>query len=169
MMIFRLTRKAATKLHLPKGWNAAGGEEPTLTEWYCNVVPVQRRQLFLFTHARSLFSFWHPAAGVNKWEGFVRLFRQTAREVLADYRFPERDIQRLMNEGPDIAAKTVDRGVLGSMVDYAKLLQYAVEDAGGLDRLSPRERNDIANECPMSKIDAHPDDYLRRLLSGDAF
>lgn len=49
--------------------------------------------------------------------------------------------------------------------DYVQMLQYTVRYRDGLDRLSPREMNDIANECPMSRLGGtHPVRYLRQML-----
>jgi hypothetical protein len=61
--------------------------------------------------------------------------------------------------------KRTDRGVIGSMVDYAKMLRNAVDYEGGLQHLGPRAMNDIANESPMGKIGMeNPAEYLRQLL-----
>src|SRR5262249_11982038 len=136
----------------------------TMVEWYCNVMIVRRRQFFLFTHAPSLFSFWAPAAGVTR-DRFGQMFRQCATETLSDYGFSARDARQVVDEGPDVFNKPTDRGVIGSMVDYGKMLRHTVDYEGGLERLGPRAMNDIANECPMSKIGMeHPAGYLRSLL-----
>ena len=51
------------------------------------------------------------------------------------------------------------------MVDYAKMLLYSVDYEGGLERMSTRSMNDIANECPMSKIGmTSPARYLQQVL-----
>ena len=161
-MIFRITQKASSKLRVM--CSAATGTRPVMQEWYCNLMTVQRRQLFLFTHAVSLFSFWVPAAG-SSLDNFGEMFRRHAMDTLRDYRFSEADASQVLDKGPDVFAKVTDRGVVGSMVDFAKMLRYVVHDEGGLDRLRQRALNDIANDCPMSKIDMeHPAERLRRIL-----
>ena len=107
---------------------------PAILEWYCNVVVMRRRQLFLFTHAPSLFSLWTQAAGVNL-DGFGATFRRGAIEALNSYGFSNGDAARIIDDGPDVFAKAVDRRVVGSMVDYAKMLRHAVEYEGGLEQL----------------------------------
>ncbi len=138
-----------------------------MMEWYCNMVIVQRRQFFLFTHAASLFSHWGPAAGWNRTD-FSPRFRRHATETLKDYGFSEGDIVRIVDDEPDIFATSADRGIVGSMVDYANTLQYMIHYVGGLERKSACIVNKLANECPMSKIGMEsPDRYLRQLLRTD--
>jgi hypothetical protein len=128
------------------------------------LVIVQRRQFFLFTQATTLFSFWALAAGWSSAE-FSARFRRHATDTLREYGFSDRDMVRIVDGEPDIFSTSIDRGVVGSMVDYAKMLQYSVDYVGGLDRLNPRAMNDIANECPMRKIGMeHPACYLRQVL-----
>jgi hypothetical protein len=161
-MIFRLTHRASNKLRIhcePIAQNPA-----SLPEWYCSLVIVQRRQFFLFTQATTLFSLWVPAAGWSRAEFSPRFRRHTA-DALRDYGFADRDIVRILDDGPDFFSPSADRAVVGSMVDYAKMLQYSADYEGGLDHLSPRAMNDIANECPMSKIGGNrPARYLRQVL-----
>jgi hypothetical protein len=162
IMIFRLTHKASTKLRIH--CEAIGQGQASMLEWYCNLVIVQRRHFFLFTQATTLFSFWAPAAGWSRAELGSR-FRRHATDTLRDYGFTDGDVARIIDSEPDTFSKTVDRGVTGSMVDYAHMLQHSADYEGGLDRLSSRDMNDLANECPMSKIGMKlPAEYLRQVL-----
>jgi hypothetical protein len=137
---------------------------PSVLEWYCNLVTVRRRQFFLFTHAPSLFSFWTPVTGSTRVD-FGVMFRRCATETLRQYEFSEPDIANLIDGGPDLFARATDRGVIGSMVDFAKMLRHAVDYAGGLEHLLPRAMNDVANESPMSKIGMeNPAEYLQHVL-----
>lgn len=164
-MIFRTTQRVAARLRVACAAITVG--DPSMTEWYCNIVTVRRRPLFLFTHAPSLFSFWTPAAGSTR-EDFGAMFRRRAIDTLNDYGLFNPDNAKLMDDGPDVFTKAADRSVLGSMVDYGKMLRYAVAYERGLERLAPRAMNDIANECPMSKIGMQaPVQYLRQLLHAE--
>lgn len=136
-----------------------------MSEWYCNVVTVQRKSFFLLTQATTLFSFWIPAAEVKQ-ANFSHKFREWASEALADYGFSGSEIEVILKEDSDIFAKSLDRSVTGSMVDYAKMLHCAVEYSGGLKNIGLRGMNDIANQCPMSKIGMkRPVAYLREQLN----
>lgn len=161
-MIFRLTHKVSTKLRIH--CEAIGQSHASMLEWYCNLVIVQRRQFFLFTQATTLFSFWTPAAGWSRADFSSRSWRH-ATDTLKDYGFTDQDVAKIVDSEPDTFSTSLDRDVTGSMVDYAKMLQYSVDYEGGLDRMSMRAMNDIANKCPMRKIGMeHPAEYLRQVL-----
>jgi len=161
-MIFRLTHKVSKKLRIR--CEQLEQSHASMLEWYCNLVIVQRRQFFLFTHAATLFSLWAPAAGWNRTD-FSSRFRHHAMDTLRDYGFADGDIVRIVDDEPDIFATSADRGVLGSMVDYAKMLQFTADYAGGLERMSTRSMNDVANKCPMGRIGMErPARYLRQFL-----
>jgi hypothetical protein len=164
-MIFRLTQKAAKRLHVRCEEVPLG--QVSMLEWYCNVVIVHRRHFFLFTQAKTLFSFWSPAAGCTQ-EDFGPMFRRQVSDTLRDYGFSRTDIAKIVDDGPDIFSMSADRGVVGSMVDYAKMIQYVADYEGGLDRMSQRMMNDIANDCPMSRIGGtSPERCLKEVLHSE--
>jgi hypothetical protein len=161
-VIFRTTRKASSKLRVI--CTDITESYPSMVEWYCNLITVRRRQFFLFTHAPSLFSFWAPAARLTP-DAFGQMFRRRAAETLRQYGFSDAATANVVDGGPDIFARAVDRGVIGSMVDFGKMFQHAVDHEGGLEHLDSRAMNDIANDSPMSKIGMeNPAEYLRQVL-----
>lgn len=164
-MIFRVTKRVSSKLRV--AYTAIADSHPSMVEWYCNLITVRRRQFFLFTHASSLFSFWAPATGSIR-DSFGQVFRQHAIHTLRGYGFSTADAAKLIDDGPDAFAKAEDRGVTGSMVDYAKMLRHAVDYEGSLERLGSRAMNDIANDSPMRRIGMEsPAEYLRQVLRGE--
>ncbi len=60
-MLVRLTKKAAQKL----GVEVKDASLTSKRESYGNIVVVERRHFFLFTHADTLFSCWALAARVK--------------------------------------------------------------------------------------------------------
>jgi hypothetical protein len=164
-VIFRPTQKVSFRLGIV--CTAVMDSHPSMVEWYCNLITVRRRQFFLFTHAPSLFSFWAPAAG-STCNGFGRMFRRQATGALRDYGFSTSDAARVIDDGPDVFARVTDRGIVGSMVDFGKMLRHAVDYEGRLEHLGSRAMNDIANESPMSKIGMEsPAAYLRQVLAAE--
>jgi len=160
-VIFRATQKVSSKLGVAY---TDISDSPSMVEWYRNLITVRRRQFFLFTHAASLFSFWTPAAGSTRKE-FGVMFRRRATETLRQYEFSETDTSNVLDDGPDVFARATDRRIIGSMVDFGKMLRHAVDHEGGLEHLPRRAMNDIANESPMSKIGMeNPAEYLRQVL-----
>src|SRR5262245_30605846 len=161
-MIFRLTLRASNKLRI--SCERVGQRPVSMLEWYGNLIIVQRRQYFLFTHARSLFSFWTPAAGCNR-DNFGPMFRGWATAVLRDYGFSHADIAHIVDQGSDLFGPTADRVIVGSMVEFTRHLRFYIDYKGGLEHMSPRRINDIANNCLMSMIGMEePVIYLRQIL-----
>lgn len=69
----------------------------------------------------------------------------------------------VLGRGPDVFAKTKDRGVLGSMVDYAKMAEIIVWNSGGLERTGLIDLTLHMNRTPMSRIGMQtPEDMIRQ-------
>lgn len=124
-MIVRCTARAQRRLGL-QPTNLANVHQggAGLAEWYCNVVVLERRPVILVTHARTLFAVWMLAAGKASHGVFWRELRAHARRALGDAGVASADAGLVLDEGRDAVAKTLDRGVLGSMVDYARMGQH---------------------------------------------
>lgn len=106
-----------------------------------------------------------PATGIKQ-ANFGQKFRAWASQTLADYGFSVSEIGIILQDDPDVFAKNVDRSVTGSMVDFAQQLLFVVKYTGGFKNIGLRKMNDLANKCPMSKIDMrHPVEYLREQLN----
>ncbi len=164
-MVFRATQKLSSKLRV--AYATIAESHSPMVEWYCNLITVRRRQFFLFTHAPSLFSFWVPAAGTTR-DDFGRVFRRHAADTLRDYGFSNVEAATVVDDGPDAFARVTDRSIMGSMVDYVKMLRHAVDYQGGLEHLGPRAMNDIANESPMTRLGmADAASYLRQVLRSE--
>lgn len=164
-MNFRVSRKVTTKLKVTEGDLCEVASADSITEWYCNLNNVHRRQLFLFTQATTLFSFWMPAAGIKR-ETFGTDFRREAKDVMTSYGFPASKVADVLDEEPDTFSKCIDRGVIGSMVDFSKMLGYMAENEPRFRAMTTRDLNDIANRCPMSRLGMDcPIDRFTALLS----
>jgi len=87
-------------------------QEPDGSDWYGNLLVLDRRKCMLLTHADTLFTIFEP--DVRAPEGLpVRTFGDLGTEELS-------------------IAKTADRSVLGCMNDMAYLYEDAVARAGSL-------------------------------------
>jgi hypothetical protein len=120
MVILRPTRKLRTLLPVPE--NDPGVSGTALGDWYVNRIVIDRRPLLLLVPSKSLLAVLAPGRDVRHLPlrlGDIvaqRLGRLgvAARVIDAELRAME----------PVGLAKTVDRSVLGIMVDYAKMLRY---------------------------------------------
>lgn len=163
-MIIRCTARAQRRLGLRPADLADGvSADAGLAEWYCNVVILERRPVFLLTHAETLFAFFMFAAGKSKHEVFWQEVRAHARAALSDMGVDPAVAELVLGRGPDVFAKTKDRGVLGSMVDYAKMAEIIVWNSGGLERTGLIDLTRHMNRTPMSRIGMlTPEDMIRQ-------
>jgi hypothetical protein len=75
-------------------------------------------------------------------------------------------VGRVLDEGPDEFCKATDRGVLGSMNDFAFMAHWAAEDHQSADpALLAHTADEQMNAAPMSRLGRDsPVDVLRLLL-----
>jgi hypothetical protein len=126
MVVLRVTRKVLkllTESHEP-----VAKSDTALGDWYANRVVVDRQPLLLLASARSLLPILQPARDVrslperlpglvaNRLERLGIPSRQVAAEVAA--------------MTPVTVAKTIDRSVLGVLVDFAKMLPHCLDPSG---------------------------------------
>ncbi|MGO9333550.1 MAG: DUF6933 domain-containing protein [Acidimicrobiales bacterium] len=106
-------------------------QEPDGSDWYGNLLVLDRRKCMLLTHADTLFTIFEPdvrAPDLRSTHDLVAWLIE--RELLAEG-LPVRTFGDLGTEELSIA-KTADRSVLGCMNDMAYLCEDAVARAGSL-------------------------------------
>jgi hypothetical protein len=106
-------------------------QEPDGSDWYGNLLVLDRRKCLLLTHADTLFTIFEPdvrAPDLRSTHDLVAWLIE--RELLAEG-LPVRTFGDLGTEELSIA-KTADRSVLGCMNDMAYLCEDAVARAGSL-------------------------------------
>lgn len=132
MVILRATRK----LHesLPPGPDP-GQSDTALGDWYMNRLVVDRRPLLLLVSSRSLLPRLLPARDVRSLPSRLpevvaaRLRRLGIASATIDA-----EIGAMV---PVVVASTVDRSVLGIMVDFGKAVPCHLEPAGWDDGTLP--------------------------------
>jgi len=122
MVILRPTRK----LHALLPPAAVSGQSDTaLGDWYVNRLVVDRQPLLLLVSAASLLPILLPARDVRELP--TRLAAIVATRLLrAGIEIEAVACERQAME-PVAIAPTVDRSVLGTMVDFAKAVPYYLE------------------------------------------
>jgi hypothetical protein len=163
---FRCTRKVRDRVRLAPDLPSSTSDVVEATEWYCDLLMLGRRPAYLVTHAPSLFTVLFPAAGASSPGSLGVAVRQHVREALARAGYPPGAAGRVLDEGPDLFCKTADRGVLGSMNDFAGMASWAVQDNGSADpALLAMTADEQMNEAPMSRLGMEsPRNVLRLLL-----
>jgi hypothetical protein len=112
--------------------------EPTtrLGDWYANLIHVGRLQLVLGVSERTLLPVVVPAAPIS---ALVPRLRVGLAQVLGALRIPKEDIAMEDAAMESVAyGKTANRQVTGIMVDFARTLEFHVDDTPSLLHLSLR-------------------------------
>ena len=160
----RATRKALRRLGgsvVPE----AGPPTTALGDWYVNVVHVGQTQFVLCTSDRSLLSVVLPARRLKS-ELHSRL-REGVAELLTDLGIPGECIARELHEmSPPVISRTSSRSVLGSMNDFAYLLEVAVRTQPNISlrALSLELSGTPCQPLAAQYQTAFPDHVARRLL-----
>lgn len=134
------------------------GEHPSAEEaiaegegdWYGNLFWIERKKCLLFTHAESLFCFVVP--DIRKADAspigplFVEHLQfELAIESLSTVLFGDMDANDVQ------IAKTIDRSVVGSMVEFTFLCQHMIDSVGGLARTDITALNQQLRRTPMGR------------------
>ena len=143
MVVLRATRKILATL--PPSAVAVGRSDTALGDWYVNRLVVDRRPLLLFVSSASLLSLVVPARDLRRLPGRLAGLVGARLERLG---IGPRTIEletRAMS--PVMIGPTVDRSVLGIMVDFAKSLPFFLEP-GQWDDTTLRTAEDKLAETP---------------------
>lgn len=123
MVVLRPTRKLHASLPVSKP--APARSDTALGDWYVNRLVVDRRPLLLFVSSTCLLSLVVPARDLRGLPGRLAGLVDARLERLG---IGPRTIEletRAMS--PVMIGPTVDRSVLGMMVDFAKSLPFFLE------------------------------------------
>ena len=142
-------------------------ELPSLTNWYANLLLIDRRKCVLLTHQSTLYSVFIPGLKKPDFMHFPEVIGQNVFKNLLQEEIPQEKLELVLNEFQTISyTKTSNRSVLGAMNDLTFQINYRVSADGGLNNIDHYEVNRYLNRTPMSAIeDAYPIDAFKKLLS----
>ena len=133
MVVLRPTRKLLHSLPLTPGPLPAS--DTALGDWYVNRLVVDHRPLLLLLSSQSLLAVITPARDVRALA--IHLPGMIAAR-LKRLGVPERLVAAEISAmAPVVVAKTEDRSVLGTMVDFAKVIPFHLEVGGWDDTTLP--------------------------------
>jgi hypothetical protein len=149
MVILRPTRKLQALV--PPAAEPTAPSDTALGDWYLNRLVVDRQPLLLLVSSRSLLSILIPARDARTLparlpdvvRGRLRRFGVSAPLIEAE--------ARAMT--PVTVAKTIDRSVLGVMVNFAKDIPYYLEIDGWDENTLPDVEAKLA-ETPCLRLGA---------------
>jgi hypothetical protein len=120
MVILRATKKLSSLLPAAASVPACG--DNALGDWYVNRIVVERKPLLLLVSASSLLPILVPARDVRSLPGRLSdLVAARLRRCGLEDATIEAEVSAM---APVIVGPTVDRSVLGTMVDFAKMAPY---------------------------------------------
>jgi hypothetical protein len=163
MAILRCTKKLLSELKVtPEDCSTPLND---LSSWHANLIRVDRRKCILFTHDKTLFSFFVPGLTKPDFQRIRYVFGQNLFKNLVREALPQLQIELFLDDIRDIQfAITNNRSVLGSMNDLIFQLKYKIADNGGLANTDIMELNHDLNRIPMSAIEEiYSIDELRKL------
>ena len=133
MVILRPTRKLFRDL--PPSSKVTGASDTALGDWYVTRLVVDRRPLLLLVSSTSLLALLLPARDVRTLPDRLPTLIGNRLHRLG---VPEQLIRaELAAMTPVVVAPTVDRSVMGTVVDFAKNIPYSLEIGGWDDTTLP--------------------------------
>lgn len=130
-VVLRCTAKVLALL----GTRASGiaAREASASDWYANLIWLERRKCLLVAHAGTLFSVFVP--DVRKAD-LIPIGPVMAGLIERELSYEDLPLDRLgkLDPGSVTLAKTASRIVLGYMNEMARYCRYTISMAGGLER-----------------------------------
>ncbi len=127
MVVFRCTRKLLLRVEHTAGHESEAAKSTTrLGDWYANVVTVRRQHVVLAVSGVTLLPVLVAAA---PYKTMIPRFVEAMGQVLRALKIDETKISAEEEGMRDvIVAKTNDRRVLGSMTDFANMLDAYLDE-----------------------------------------
>jgi hypothetical protein len=123
MVILRPTRKLAPLL--PAAESVPVRSDTALGDWYVNRIVVDRQPLLLVVSSASLLPMIVPARHVRGLPGRLRaLVEARLQRCGIDSRVIDEELEAMR---PVVIGPTIDRSVLGIMVDFARAVPFHLE------------------------------------------
>jgi len=164
-MIFSCTKKVLDKLKKYKTLEIEK-EEIGVHNWYVDLLNLERKNYFLFTNSKTLFSFFVYAGTKKELQNIEKLFESKLKElVLREIGTHSKYQENLMPESKNFRfLRTNNRSILGSMNDFKNQIKIQLQYKGKLEN-TYHLINHLINEMPMGAINyAQPVELMKKEL-----
>ena len=137
-----------------------------LGNWYANLLRLDRRKCLVFTNEKSLYTFLIPKVLKANLKNIEQEFLINLSYNLQNEGFGLEVINRVMQEYQEIGfAKTSNRQVLSSMIEFAFQYDYFIRREEGLEKARIFEINKHINRTIKGALKyKHPIEALKTLL-----
>ena len=160
-MMLRMTKKAMNKGRINEyDLEPINQESIPLSEWYVNHFKLNRKEYFILTEAKSLYSIIEPSVGISN----IELFKKRVITVMRKFEIDKKiDINSIDTE-EIVILKTINRSIVGSQVDLIRMAEeifyYDDENYDEFERI---------NETPLMYTKSCPKisiiDEIRKIKS----
>lgn len=146
-MVVRCTRKLLDLI----GRDATPSEgPPTDTDWYANLLWIERRKCLLLVQAETLFAVFRADVRASDLRPFAAWVVRSVEDELHEEALPLDTFGPLQEELVRVG-KTASRSVLGFMNDMAVHIRYRTAVMGGLDCADLRILNRTLRRTPHNR------------------
>lgn len=151
-MIFSCTKKVLDKIKKHKEIED-NKEEIGLHNWYVDLINLERKNYFIFTNSKTLFSFFVYAGTKKEIQNIEEIFEGKLKEqIIREIGSSEKYLENLFpKERKYRFMKTNSRSVLGSINDFKYQIKVQVWDRGEL-KYTQDLINHLINDIPMGAL-----------------
>ncbi len=150
-MIFSCTKKVQDKLKKYKVIES-NKEEIGFHNWYVDLINLERKNYFLFTNSKTLFSFFVYAGTKNELTNIENIFENKLKEqIIREVGTNSQFLNKLFNEKNYRFVKTNSRSVLGSMNDFKFQIKVILQQEEKLESSSNLIIH-LINKAPMTAL-----------------
>ena len=167
MTVIHCTQKLLKELGNPALCDPVNLLSNSLESWYANLLRFHRKKCILFTNEKTLYSFLVPNVLKADLKKLETIFLINLSYNLKYEGFPPDVIKQFTQKHQEICfAKTTNRGVIGSMVDFAFQYSYYIETVEDINSIL--EINSKINTTPMGYLKyKYPIESLRCTLASN--
>lgn len=163
-MIFSCTKKVLDKLkkhHVIEN----DKEEIGIFNWYVDSINLDRKNYFLFTNSKTLFSFVVYAGTKKELINIENLFEEKLKEqIIREVGSNPKYFEQLFGKEQTKFVKTNSRSILGSMNDFKYHVNFHNQDKERVGQTYDMI-NHLINKMPMRTLDyAQPVNVMRNEL-----
>ena len=121
-----------------------------LGNWYANLLLISKRKAILFTNEKTLYSFLMTGVTKSSHLRVKSAFLAGLRYNLLRESIEEKLVESLLTEYQELGfSRTVNRHIIGSMNDIAKMFKFFIAYEDGWNHCDEREITIKINETPM--------------------
>lgn len=151
-MIFSCTKKVIDKIKKAKPTKEKKSE-PSLFNWYLDLIKLERKTYFICTNSKTLFSFIIYVGTLKEINRIEELFENYLKKItIKEFGYSKKFIDQIELDCKQMEfLKTNNRSILGSMNDFKTNIKHRVQ-IEGLTTESYNSINHYLNKMPMGAL-----------------